>query len=105
MTRIVEGELDLGFVRLPLENVPPGIAVKTVMVEKMLVALNKDHVLARKRREAAADLRDEKLVLYCWPDRKSAPDKHMHAIAENGRVDLNAAQKAEKLTPVIGLVA
>ncbi len=97
MTRIVEGELDLGFVRLPLENVPPGIAVKTVMVEKMLVALNKDHVLARKRRVAAADLRDEQLVLYSRPDGKSALDEHVQAIAEKGGFDPNVAQKAEKL--------
>src|SRR5258707_9922069 len=64
MARIVEGELDLGFIRLPLENVPPGIAVKTVMVEKMLLALNKDHVLARKRRAGAAALKKIKNVAF-----------------------------------------
>jgi DNA-binding transcriptional LysR family regulator len=103
--RIVEGELDLGFIRLPLENVPPGIALKTVMVEKMLVALNKEHVLARKRRVAAADLRNEQLVLYSTPDGKSALDEHVQAIAEKGGFDPNVAQKAEKLTAIVGLVA
>src|SRR5260370_42020568 len=75
------------------------------MVEKMLVALNKDHVLARKRRVAAADLRDEQLVLYSRPDGKSALDEHVQAIAEKGGFDPNVAQKAEKLTAIIGLVA
>src|SRR5260221_11388425 len=98
MTRIVEGELDLGFVRLPLENVPPGIAVKTVMVEKILVALNKDHVLARKRRVASADLRDEQLVLYSRRDGKSALEEHMRAIAEKGGIEPNVAQKRRNVT-------
>src|SRR5260370_27019223 len=75
------------------------------MVEKMLVALNKDHVLARKRRVASADLRDEQLVLYSRPDGKSALDEHVQAIAEKGGFDPNVAQKAEKLTAIIGLVA
>src|SRR5260370_38965571 len=105
MTRIVEGELDLGFVRLPLENVPPGIAVKTVMVEKMLVALNKDHVLARKRRVASADLRDEQLVLYSRPDVKPALHKHVQTIPEKGGFPPKVPQKTEKMTTVIELVA
>jgi DNA-binding transcriptional LysR family regulator len=105
MTRIVEGELDLGFIRLPLENVPSGIALKTVMVEKMLLALNKDHALARKKKVASADLRNEQLVLYSRPDGKSALDAHVHAIAVKGGFDPNVAQKAEKLTAIVGLVA
>src|SRR5258708_21318915 len=75
MARIVEGELDLGFVRLPLENVPPGFAVKPVLVEKMLVALNKDPVLARKTRVASQHLTDAQLVLSSTARGKSALDQ------------------------------
>jgi len=75
------------------------------MVEKMLLALNKDHALARKKKVASADLRNEQLVLYSRPDGKSALDEHVHAIAEKGGFDPNVAQKAEKLTAIVGLVA
>ena len=106
MHGIVEGELDLGFIRLPLEDIPPGIAIKTVMREKMLVALNKDHLLAKKKKILCADLKNEQLVLYSRPDGKSALDEHVAAIAEKGGFDLiKSVQKAEKLTAVIGLVA
>jgi DNA-binding transcriptional LysR family regulator len=105
LRRIVEGELDLGFIRLP-EDIPPGIAVRTVMREKMLVALNQDHPLAKNKKVPCAALKNEQLVLYARPNGKSALDGHIKAIAEKGGFDLlNSAQRAEKLTAIIGLVA
>jgi DNA-binding transcriptional LysR family regulator len=38
MSRLVEGELDLGFIRLPLDEIPPEIVVTTVMEQKILLA-------------------------------------------------------------------
>jgi DNA-binding transcriptional LysR family regulator len=104
--RIVEGKLDLGFIRLPLEDIPPGISLKIVLREKMLVALNQDHPLARNKKIPCAALKNEQLVLYARSDGKSTLDGHIKAIAEKGGFDLlNSTQKAEKLTAVIGLVA
>jgi DNA-binding transcriptional LysR family regulator len=105
MTRIADRELDLGFIRLPLENIPDGIALKIVMQEKILIALNREHPLAKRKRIPCAALANEQLVVYSRADGKSALDEHVHAIAEKGGFDPRIAQKAEKLTAVIGLVA
>jgi DNA-binding transcriptional LysR family regulator len=105
MRRLVEGELDLGFVRLPLNEVPPQIVTTTVMEQKILVALNKEHALAKKRKIQCAELKNEQLVLLSGPDAKSALDDHAKAIAKKGGFGLQAAQTAEKLSVIIGLVA
>ena len=105
MSRLVEGELDLGFVRLPPAVVPPEIVITTVMVEKILVALNKDHALAKKKKILCAELKNERLVLCSRPDGKSTLDDHVNAIAKQGGFDLHVAQTAEKLSAIIGLVA
>jgi DNA-binding transcriptional LysR family regulator len=105
MSRLIEGDLDLGFIRLPLTDAPPEIIVTTVMQEKILVALNKDHALAKKKKILCAELKNQRLVLYSRPDGKSALDDHIKAIAQKGRFDLQVAQTAERLTAIIGLVA
>jgi DNA-binding transcriptional LysR family regulator len=105
IARILEGGLDLGFVRLPLEAVPSEIAISVVMREKILLALHKDHVLARSKKIPCAALRNEQLVLYSRLDGKSALDDHVQAIARKGEFDVMVAQKAHSLTAIIGLVA
>jgi DNA-binding transcriptional LysR family regulator len=102
---IAEGELDLGFIRLPQTTVPPGIAIKIVMREKVLVALPREHPLAERKKIPCAALRNEQIVLYARVDGKSALDGHIRAIAEKGGFKPRIAQKAEKLTAIIGLVA
>jgi DNA-binding transcriptional LysR family regulator len=105
MSRLVEGELDLAFIRLPLDGVPPEILTATVMEQKILLALNKDHALAKKKKIRCAELKNEPLVLLSGPDAKSALDDHVKAIAKKGGFGLRVAQTAEKLSVVIGLVA
>jgi DNA-binding transcriptional LysR family regulator len=105
MSRLVEGELDLGFIRLPLDEIPPEIVITTVMEEKILLALNKEHALAKKKKILCAELKNEQLVLFSRPDGKSALDDHVKAIAKKGGFDLQVAQTAEKLSVIIGLVA
>jgi DNA-binding transcriptional LysR family regulator len=75
------------------------------MREKLLVAVHKDHALARKSRIPCAALRHEELVLYSRADGKSALDDHIRAIAEKGGFNPEVAQQAHKLTAIIGLVA
>ncbi|HEX3444678.1 MAG TPA: LysR substrate-binding domain-containing protein [Chthoniobacterales bacterium] len=105
MRRLVEGEIDLGFIRLPLADIPPEIVITTVMEEKILVAMHKDHPLARKKKIRCAELKNERLVLYSRPDGKSSLDDQVNAIAQKGGFDLQVTQTAERLTAVIGLVA
>jgi DNA-binding transcriptional LysR family regulator len=76
VARILERELDLGFIRLPHEGVPPEIAVKTICQEKSLVPLREDHQLAKKEKIRCADLVGERWIAYQRKDGKSPLDDH-----------------------------
>jgi DNA-binding transcriptional LysR family regulator len=58
---IVEGKLDVGFTRPP-SHYPPELAGFKVFTQPLVVALPGDHRLARRRRVAAADLKDEPFI-------------------------------------------
>src|ERR1700722_14064996 len=105
MSRLVEGELDLGFVRLPLGEVPPEIAMTTVMEQKILVALHKNHALAKKKKILCAELKNEQLVLHSASDAKSALDEPVEGKAKKGSFCFQGAETGEKLSAIIGLVA
>ena len=102
---IMERGLDLGFFRLPHEDVPSEIAVQTVRKEKILLALRGDHWLAQKKKIKCADLGGENFILYYRRIGKSPQDGYRKAIAEKAAFGLEAVQKAQSITMVIGLVA
>jgi DNA-binding transcriptional LysR family regulator len=102
---IMERDLDLGFIRLPHEDVPSGIAIQTVFREKILLALRSDHWLAQKKKIRCADLSGENFILYYRRDGKSPLEAHRKAIAEKGEFPLGALQKVQSIITVIGLVA
>jgi DNA-binding transcriptional LysR family regulator len=58
---VVEGKLDLGFARPPTKY-PPELAGFNVFSQPLVVVLPKDHRLARRKRIAAADLKDEPFI-------------------------------------------
>jgi DNA-binding transcriptional LysR family regulator len=58
---IVEGKLDVGFTRPP-SHYPPELAGFKVFTQPLVVALPGDHRLARRRRVAPADLKDEPFI-------------------------------------------
>jgi DNA-binding transcriptional LysR family regulator len=105
LDRILERELDLGFIRLPHGDVPPEIATKTIFQEKVLVALPKGHRLARKKEILCAALGSEHLIRYYRRDGKSPLDDHVKAIAGQGGFRPEVSQKVPSLTAIIGLVA
>jgi len=78
---IMERGLDLGFFRLPHEDVPSEIAVQTVRKEKILLALRGDHWLAQKKKIKCADLGGENFILYYRRIGKSPQDGYRKAIA------------------------
>jgi DNA-binding transcriptional LysR family regulator len=102
---IVERDLDLGFIRLPHEDVPPEIAIQTVFQEKILLALRGDHWLAKKKEIRCADLSSQNFILYQTRDGASPLDSHRKAIAEKGAFRLEALQMASDFITLIGLVA
>ena len=58
---IVEGKLDIGFARPP-NNYPPELAGFNVFSQPLVVALPGNHPLARRKRIAPSDLRDEPFI-------------------------------------------
>jgi DNA-binding transcriptional LysR family regulator len=62
--QLLEGDIDVGFVRPPLEQ--PGLDELVLGREPMVCVLPKGHPLAKRGRVRSADLRDEPLVW--WPE-------------------------------------
>lgn len=62
--QLLEGDIDVGFVRPPLEQ--PGLDELVLGREPMVCVLPKGHPLAHHGRVRSADLRDEPLVW--WPE-------------------------------------
>jgi len=58
---IVEGKLDIGFARPP-GNYPPELAGFRVFTQPLVVAVPGDHPLARRKRIAPMDLKDEPFI-------------------------------------------
>jgi len=59
---VARGELDIGFVRLPLRALPEGVALFDIDAEPVVVALHATHALARRARVDVALLRDETFI-------------------------------------------
>ncbi|MGQ4618882.1 LysR substrate-binding domain-containing protein [Nocardia sp. R7R-8] len=64
--RLREGSLDLGVLRPPIEG--DGIALHTLEVEPLVLAVPADHRLAVEPVVAMSDLRTEKFIVYASPD-------------------------------------
>ena len=75
LTALLEGDIDLGFVREPEPN--PSLALVTVMREPLRIALHKGHRLARRARVGVRDLADEPFVLF---PQDLAPGLHRQVI-------------------------
>jgi DNA-binding transcriptional LysR family regulator len=102
---IKEQELDLAFIRLPREGIPPEVTISTIYQEKSVLALRDDHWLAQKVRIQCVDLRSEQFIAYQSRDGQSPLDGHRTAIAEKGGFRPNVSQRAPSITMVVALVA
>ncbi len=56
------GDLDIGFVREPLPD--PDLEVEVVLREPLMITVEDSHRLAKRKRAAVADLKDEPFVLF-----------------------------------------
>ncbi len=61
---LINGEIDIGFIRLPVTHFPSGIHAHTILREKILVALHEDHPLAARERISLASLAHEAFIMY-----------------------------------------
>lgn len=58
---VVDGELDLAIVSLPVAD--QHLAIEPLFSEKLLLAVGRDHPLAKKKEVAPSDLRDQTFIL------------------------------------------
>lgn len=62
LSRVADGTLDLGFVRLPVTQ--PGVESRVIMNEELICALPADHKLARRKRIPIEYLAEEPFVSF-----------------------------------------
>lgn len=59
---VADGELDIGFVRPPVRDLPDGVALQMLEAEPVVAVLNAQHRLARRARIDVAALQDETFI-------------------------------------------
>lgn len=99
---LLEGSMDIGFLRLPIAH--PRLKITVIHREPFVVVLPRDHALARKRRFSLEALRHEPFVTY---GRQWAPgffDTTMHLCAQAG-FSPRIVQETGEMYTAISLVA
>jgi len=64
LTNLYEGGLDVGFLRLPIRDLPARISVETVYSEPLYLALREDHPLASAPEIDMRGLANEPFIMY-----------------------------------------
>lgn len=101
---ILDGRLDLGFVR-PLQPKPESIQSVEISREKLMVVMRKDHPLAVRQGDlSVADLADEPMVLYASSIGSGLYQKIVDLCRDSGFAP-RVAQAANATPTMMGLVA
>jgi DNA-binding transcriptional LysR family regulator len=98
------GEIDVGFLRLPVDNAPASLAIKPILHEPLLLAMPREHSLGRRQTVAIQSLRDEPFILL---PRDAAPGLHDQIIGMCVRAGFrpNIVQEASQVQTIISLVS
>lgn len=98
------GNVDVGFVRLPVGDAAASLTVKPILVETLILALPKGHPLARQRAVAMRSLAKEPFVLF---PRHTAPGLHdqIEALCRRAGFRPIVSQEAQQIQAIIGLVS
>ena len=101
---LAAGKIDVGFVRLPVENAPESLAVRPILREPLILALPKRHPLARRSKVPVRALAREPFVLF---PRHAAPGLYdqIAAICRRARFKPAVAQEATQIQTIISLVS
>jgi len=101
---LAAGKIDVGFVRLPVENAPESLAVKPILREPLIVALPKKHPLARRTKVTLRALAEEPFILF---PRHAAPGLYdqIEAICRRARFKPAVAQEATQIQTIVSLVS
>ncbi|WP_454853641.1 LysR family transcriptional regulator [Rhizobium binxianense] len=103
MERLEKGELDATFMRPALDD-PPGIRLKRLPDEPMVVALPASHPLAARRNLPLSLLAKEPFILFPRLVGLSLYDDVVRACRAAG-FELEVAQEAPQISSVVNLVA
>ncbi|WP_030178426.1 LysR family transcriptional regulator [Streptomyces sp. NRRL S-813] len=102
LAQVVEGSLDLGFVRLPVTQ--PGVATHVIAEEELICALPSDHRLAQRASIPVAALREEPFVSFPANTGSSLRDATVTACEQEGFTP-RVVQEAPDSHTILALVA
>ena len=97
-------QLDVGFVRLPVENAPAALIFKTIVREPLILALPHKHRLGRRHTLPLTALAKEPFVVVA---RQSGPGMHdqIEMLCRRAGFKPEVAQQAMEIQTIVGLVS
>jgi len=102
LARLVDGSLDLGFIRLPF--IAPGVQYQVIEREQLVVALPEDHPLAAKGALSLRELANESWVTFP-ADAGSSVQSLLQQVCLAAGYSPNVVQAAPDSYTIIALVA
>jgi DNA-binding transcriptional LysR family regulator len=98
------GTIDVGFVRLPVEEAPASLIVRAILREPLILALPKKHPLGRRARVPVRALAAEPFILF---PRHAAPGLYdqIDRICLRAGFRPSVAQEASQIQTIISLVS
>lgn len=97
-------QLDLGFVRLPVENPPAPLTFNTIVHEPLVLALPHKHRLGRRRTVPMTALAEEPFIVVA---RQAAPGLYdqIEMLCRRAGFKPRIAQQAMEIQTIVGLVS
>jgi DNA-binding transcriptional LysR family regulator len=101
---LTEGALDAAVVRLPTENAPHALAVKSLLREPLVLAIPRRHRLADRARVPIRALNSEPLIIF---PRHVAPGLYdqIAGLCRDAGFAPNVAQEAAEIATMVSLVS
>lgn len=101
---IAQRALDLGFVRPPEVEITSDVSVMTLRHDPLLMVMQSDHRLARKKSVKLAELADEAFVMYARDVGTGLHTQILRLCRQVG-FEPHIVQEAREASTIIGLVA
>ncbi|SAI71448.1 LysR family transcriptional regulator [Bordetella ansorpii] len=101
---IEQGSGDVGLARLPVQHRHPGVRIEELLTEPLMLAVPARHRLARRKKVAVADLRDERFVCLPHPERGGLGFRVAELCMRNGFFP-HAARATSRKTTQLTLIA
>lgn len=99
---LAQGRLDIGIVREVVNS--PGLIIRPLRRERLVVAVHQSHRLAGRDQVALADLSQERFVVFPRSQVSLLYD-HIAALCAQAGFHLEVAQEAVQFPTILGLVA